>query len=141
MRTCRICGKKFKGSGSEKYCSDGCKKKAIAIQKRAYYENELIEDAEVIKCPVCGKEFRRGIKRRVYCSDKCKRMAMTDRGKEEERAERNAREWRERGYDVSGIKDAISQTNEVARMQHKSYGEIQAERLIERIRKERGDDL
>ena len=140
-RVCVMCGRSFRGMNNEKYCSEKCRKRAHEIQKRAYYERELMEDAEVVKCPVCGKEFRRGIKRRIYCSDRCRKAAGDSRDRVEKRVEENAREWKERGYDVSGIKDAISQTNEVARMQHKSYGEIQTERLIERIRKERGDDL
>ena len=138
-RVCVMCGRSFRGGFNEKYCSEKCRKVARERQKRAYYEKEVMEDAEVVKCPICGKEFRRGIKRRIYCSDKCRKAAGDNRDKTERRVEENAREWRERGYAVSGIKDAISQTNEVARMQHKSYGEIQAERLIERIRKGRGN--
>ena len=39
-----------------------------------------------------------------------------------------------REWGVEDIKDPISQLNEIARRQHKSYGEIKAELLIQRMR-------
>ena len=134
MRVCSVCGKRFKANGPGKYCSEACKREAANAQKRAYRKSEYDINATLVQCPICGKEFRPGIKRTKYCSEKCRKAAGSDRERKERRTEESTREWRERGYDVSGIRDAISQTNEVARMQHKSYGEIKAELLIQKMR-------
>ena len=87
-----------------------------------------------MKCPVCGKEFKRSIKRRIYCSERCQRES---RKKETENKKKVAYEGIEgliERYGVGDIKDPISQLNEIARRQHKSYGEIKAELMIERMR-------
>lgn len=133
-RVCVICGREFLGNGNGKYCSRECRERGIERQRLEAYRKKASEEGETMKCPVCGKEFKRSIKRRIYCSERCQRES---RKKETENKKKVAYEGIEgliERYGVGDIKDPISQLNEIARRQHKSYGEIKAELMIERMR-------
>lgn len=73
FRKCKECGKLFTASGSRypKACSKEC---AIERQrKKTFNINVARKGIKEIKCRECGEVFipKYGVKRRVFCSDKC----------------------------------------------------------------------
>lgn len=72
MKTCAVCGKKFKSERSfSVYCSAACR--AMSQRKREK-EGQVRRRTEKYShvCHVCNKEFVSGSKMSLYCSRKCK---------------------------------------------------------------------
>lgn len=86
--TCEGCGKPFERQGSQRYCSDACRK---AAQKRS-----RLYETVTVACTYCGREFsyegrRSGAdRRRLFCSKKC------EREKRKELKSRNLEKMRKR---------------------------------------------
>lgn len=74
MRTCPICGTKFKeyrSSHEKVYCSLACQKRGISIRCAARRKAARHAARQIVKCAECGKEFVQTTKLRIYCSKKC----------------------------------------------------------------------
>lgn len=64
---CEVCGRKFTPyRNTSKYCSDKCRKKAIA---RFHARRRNVEEKK--KCLNCGKEFVTVLTHKVYCCEEC----------------------------------------------------------------------
>lgn len=66
-KVCAICGKKFIGGNSAKYCSKECR---IEMGYRRIKERR----PKVFTCEYCGMMFH-GDRRNKYCSVECRRKA------------------------------------------------------------------
>lgn len=74
MRTCPICGTKFKeyrSSHEKVYCSLKCQKRGITIRSAARRKAARHAARQIVKCAECGKEFVQTTKLRIYCSKTC----------------------------------------------------------------------
>lgn len=74
MRTCPICGTKFKefrSSNEKVYCSRECQKRGISIRCAARRKAARHAARQIVKCAECGKEFVQTTKLRIYCSKAC----------------------------------------------------------------------
>lgn len=141
-RVCKVCGALFKGNGVAMYCSLECRKKAASERAKGWYAENKGGEERV--CPICGKVFRALTKRRIYCSERCKGRAKEERKREErERAKGEVAFLmegmkRERVKEIERMEDGIARINEIGRERHKSYGEIQTEVLLRKMKGQRG---
>ncbi len=74
MRTCPICGTKFKEYRSryEKvYCSRECQMRGVEIRRAARLKVARHAARPVVTCPECGRDFLRTMANKVYCSKTC----------------------------------------------------------------------
>lgn len=69
-KICKTCGNEIL-NGNYKYCSDDCKP-----PKNQYYKPVQLKG---IVCLACGKPFKSKMKKRKYCSSKCKYLAKKER--------------------------------------------------------------
>lgn len=80
-------------------------------------------------CPVCGRAFQTRNGRQVYCSMKCNNIVRKNR--EKAKAEANLVRNRRKPKSNGEIIDAYSRE---ANRRHISYGALQAERYIRKMR-------
>ena len=132
VKKCVVCGKAFrvKSHPNKKYCSEECQKagakilrlKRVREQKKF---SQLPEDERKRKCVACGKKFIAKRRDQRYCSKRC----SSNGG----------------GYNGLCLKlppqkrryeSHIEEINARARAQHKSYGHLQAEKLLARLHAE-----
>ena len=74
MRTCPICGTKFKeyrSSHEKVYCSRECQMRGVKIRQAARRKSARHAARQIVKCAECGKEFVQTTKLRIYCSKTC----------------------------------------------------------------------
>lgn len=74
-KPCAICGKEFvPKSVSQIACSPEC----AEIRKKARQNERVRELLRVQKCPICGKEMNHTERKRKYCSDACRAVAIRE---------------------------------------------------------------
>jgi 5-methylcytosine-specific restriction endonuclease McrA len=88
-KVCEVCGREFITTyGSEKYCSENCKKKSILLLRKKYYQNRKPspKQPEEKRCAFCGKKFipQSRNSQGAYCSKECRGKARWKRKKEQE---------------------------------------------------------
>ena len=74
MRTCPICGTKFKefrSSHEKVYCSRECQRRGVQIRRAAMLKAARHAARPMASCPECGREFLRTMANKVYCSKAC----------------------------------------------------------------------
>ena len=74
MRTCPICGTKFKeyrSSNEKVYCSRECQMRGVKIRQAAKRKAVRHAARTMAKCAVCGKEFLRHRPDMKYCCKAC----------------------------------------------------------------------
>ena len=84
----------------------------------------------VIICPVCGKRFRTDASTRVYCSDDC-RKAMKLELRRKQKYKEDEQKRQEKARKNGAIIDAYAKE---AKERHISYGKLQIERTIKRLK-------
>lgn len=130
VHRCEICGRDFTTPYAvQKYCSEACKTMAKETKPKKRFA-EMSEADRTRKCSVCGKEYIARVKTQKYCSHEC--CVKASHVLEAQRA-RKARETYRR---EPKHKSRIVEINEQARAQGKSYGQLQAEKLIARMHAE-----
>lgn len=127
VKKCVICGKAFRAKlpPNKKYCSVSCRQKAQKLKDKKMAFPNLPESEHERKCASCGKVFVANRSDQRYCSKKCSsngggyRGTMLDLPPQKRRYESH-----------------IEEINARARAQHKSYGQLQAEKLLARLHEE-----
>lgn len=127
VKKCVICGKEFRAKlpPNKKYCSVSCRQKAQKLKDKKMAFPNLPESERERKCASCGKVFVANRSDQRYCSKKCSsngggyRGTMLDLPPQKRRYESH-----------------IEEINARARAQHKSYGQLQAEKLLARLHAE-----
>lgn len=115
---CPICGKEFKQTApAKKYCSDKCRRRAFNCRRRAFYEKkgkygDKPEEERIRTCATCGRKFAATWKTQKYCSAKCAKV---------------------RHKYIVGDNSHLDEINAEARKQGKTYGQLKAEKLLERM--------
>lgn len=74
MRTCPICGTKFKeyvSSNEKVYCSRKCQSRGVSIRAAARKKSARHAARQMKVCPECGKEFLQTHANKIYCSRRC----------------------------------------------------------------------
>lgn len=85
-KRCVVCGKLFKMNRNKKTCSPECadvRRKYVNSmgEKKRREKAKAAQESVKVTCPVCGKKFV-AKKKRVYCSDDCKKKAVKKRDQE-----------------------------------------------------------
>lgn len=134
-KKCVVCGKEFRVTAlqkSRRYCSDTCKRKVkrerdrrAAAAKRKPTFASLPEGERTRECPACGKMFVAERSNQRYCSKKCSSNGGGYRGTMLDLPPKKRR-----------YESHIEEINAQARAQHKSYGQLQAEKLLARLHAE-----
>lgn len=136
-KKCVVCGKEFRVTALQKsrlYCSDTCKRKvkrerdrraAAAKRKRKPTFASLPESERTRECPACGKMFVAEKSNQRYCSKRCSSNGGGYRGTMLDLPPKKRR-----------YESHIEEINAQARAQHKSYGQLQAEKLLARLHAE-----
>lgn len=134
-KKCVVCGKEFRVTAlqkSRRYCSDTCKRKvkrerdrrAAAAKRKPTFAN-LPECERTRECPACGKMFVAEKSNQRYCSKKCSSNGGGYRGTMLDLPPKKRR-----------YESHIEEINAQARAQGKSYGQLQAEKLLARLHAE-----
>ena len=78
LKPCARCGELFAAkSGHVRYCSDACKKLAVAERKhRKWEEEKAARKRPDVPCVICGTLFAPRNRVSKYCSDACRREAV-----------------------------------------------------------------
>lgn len=134
-KKCVVCGKEFRVTALQKsrlYCSDTCKRKVkrerdrrAAAAKRKPTFASLPEGERTRECPACGKMFVAERSNQRYCSKKCSSNGGGYRGTMLDLPPKKRR-----------YESHIEEINAKARAQGKSYGQLQAEKLLARLHAE-----
>lgn len=134
-KKCVVCGKEFRVTALQKsrlYCSDTCKRKVkrerdgrAAAAKRKPTFASLPEGERTRECPACGKMFVAERSNQRYCSKKCSSNGGGYRGTMLDLPPKKRR-----------YESHIEEINARARSQGKSYGQLQAEKLLARLHEE-----
>lgn len=127
VKKCVVCGKAFRAKShpNKKYCTVSCRQKAQKLKDKKMAFPNLPESERERKCASCGKVFVANRSDKRYCSKKCSsngggyRGTMLDLPPQKRRYESH-----------------IEEINARARAQHKSYGQLQAEKLLARLHAE-----
>lgn len=127
IKKCALCGKSFRAKShpNKKYCSVSCRQKAQKLKDKKMAFPNLPESERKRKCASCGKVFVANRSDQRYCSKKCSsngggyRGTMLDLPPQKRRYESH-----------------IEEINAQARAQGKSYGQLQAEKLLARLHAE-----
>lgn len=127
IKKCVMCGKSFRAKShpNKKYCSVSCRQKAQKLKDKKMAFPNLPESERERKCASCGKVFVANRSDQRYCSKKCSsngggyRGTMLDLPPTKRRYESH-----------------IEEINARARAQGKSYGQLQAEKLLARLHAE-----
>ena len=130
-KICKICGKEFEPTNpSSVYCSLECAQEGRYRQQHDWYvrvgKKKLQEykvQLEVRKCRICGKEFMPKSNTNIYCSTACKNKGRYNKSRAIVQEQPPVKKL-----------DSISAKNELARSQHKTYGQLQAEKLIAQMK-------
>lgn len=146
-RKCKYCGKEFTPNQSNQvYCSEICANR----QYRKNYKlkhgfipfSQKSEKERTRVCPQCGKPFVAHVPCQKYCCGNCKRAYYrkaesyrestmkieVERMSQRLHAESNPKKRRYESH--------IEEINARARAQGKSYGQLQAEKLLARLHAE-----
>ena len=83
-----------------------------------------------IVCPICGKKFKTDAGTRVYCSDAC-RKAMKLELRRKQKYKEDERKRQEKAHNNGAVIDAYALE---AKERHISYGKLQIERTIKRLK-------
>lgn len=137
---CEVCGKVFcTNNPKKKYCSTACRVEAQRIRDREKYREkchvlfaERPEEERKRTCVFCGESFIANTSKQKYCSKICCKRANN------RKQARNSVVRLEIPYKRHKPKYAshIVEINAQARAQHKSYGQLQAEKLLARLHNE-----
>ena len=135
---CELCGKAFcTNNPKKKYCSTTCRVKAQRIRDREKYREkchvlfaERPDEERTRTCSFCGETFIANTPNRKYCSKICRTRANNKKKNSVVRLELPYK--RHKPKYVSHIVEINAQ----ARAQHKSYGQLQAEKLLARLHEE-----
>lgn len=137
---CEVCGKVFcTNNPKKKYCSTACRVKAQRIRDREKYRGkchvlfaERPDEERKRTCVFCGESFIANTPNQKYCSKICCKRANN------RKQARNSVVRLELPYRQHKPKYAshIVEINAQARAQHKSYGQLQAEKLLARLHAE-----
>ena len=132
VKKCVVCGKAFrvKSHPNKKYCSEECQKAGAKIlwMKRVREQkkfSKLPEDERKRKCVACGKTFVAKRRDQRYCSKRCSSNGGGYNGLCLKLPPKKRR-----------YESHIVEINAQARAQHKSYGQLQAEKLLARLHEE-----
>lgn len=131
-KKCVVCGKEFRVTAlqkSRRYCSDTCKRKVKRERDRraaaAKRFANLPECERTRECPACGKMFVAKKSNQRHCSKECSRNGGGYRGTMLDLPPKKRRH-----------EPHIEEINEQARARGKSYGQLQAEKLLARLHAE-----
>lgn len=85
-KRCVVCGKLFEMNRNKKTCSPECadiRRKYVSSigEKKRREKAKAAQESVKTVCPTCGKKFV-AKKKRVYCSDDCKKKAVKKRDQE-----------------------------------------------------------
>lgn len=132
VKKCVVCGKAFRAKShpNKKYCSEECRKAGAKIlwMKRMHEQkkfSQLPEDERKRKCVSCGKTFIAKRSDQRYCSKRCSSNGGGYKGLCLKLPPKKRR-----------YESHIVEINARARAQHKSYGRLQAEKLLARLHEE-----
>lgn len=132
VKKCVVCGKAFRAKlpPNKKYCSEECQKEGAKIlwMKRMHEQkkfSQLSEDERKRKCVSCGKTFIAKRRDQRYCSKRCSSNGGGYNGLCLKLPPKKRR-----------YESHIEEINAQARAQHKSYGQLQAEKLLARLHEE-----
>lgn len=132
VKKCVVCGKPFqaKSHPNKKYCSEECQKIGAKVlwMKRMHEQKKfshLPESERKRKCVSCGKTFVANRSDQRYCSKRCSSNGGGYRGTMLDLPPKKRR-----------YESHIEEINAQARAQHKSYGQLQAEKLLARLHAE-----
>lgn len=131
VRKCEICGKAFRfdSKPNKKYCSTSCRQKAQRLRDRERRGDVFLAKSEEERtrvCEVCGKTYVAKTPNQKYCCYKCGKKADHNAT----RLELPYKRHKPKHY------SHIEEINARARAQHKSYGQLQAEKLLARLHEE-----
>lgn len=121
--SCAICGKPFRKGKIRNYCSDECRNEGNKRNNHRYWEES--KQKKEVKCGVCGKTFTPPTTRYKYCSDECRKIAAANQTRISQ------------GRKQKPKKDPLilSRINQEARDKGLTYGQLQAQKYMERMRK------
>lgn len=132
VKKCVVCGKAFRAKShpNKKYCSEECQKAGAKIlwMKRMHEQkkfSQLSEDERKRKCVACGKTFIAKRRDQRYCSKRCSSNGGGYNGLCLKLPPKKRR-----------YESHIEEINAQARAQHKSYWQLQAEKLLARLHEE-----
>ena len=139
-RRCELCGKAFcTNNPSQKYCSVACRTKAKRIREREKYREkchvlfaERPEEERKRTCVFCGESFVANTPKQKYCSKIC---CKRENNKKQARNSVVRLELPYKRHKPKYVSH-IEEINARARAQHKSYGQLQAEKLLARLHEE-----
>lgn len=132
VKKCVVCGKAFRAKShpNKKYCSEECQKAGAKIlwTKRMHEQkkfSQLSEGERKRKCVACGKIFIAKRSDQRYCSKRCSSNGGGYNGLCLKLPPKKRR-----------YESHIEEINAQARAQGKSYGKLQAEKLLARLHAE-----
>lgn len=132
IKKCVVCGKAFRAKShpNKKYCSEECQKAGAKIlwMKRMHEQkkfSQLSENERKRKCVSCGKTFIAKRRDQRYCSKRCSSNGGGYNGLCLKLPPKKRR-----------YESHIEEINAQARAQNKSYGRLQAEKLLARLHEE-----
>lgn len=132
VKKCVVCGKAFRAKShpNKKYCSEECQKIGAKVlwMKRMHEQKKfshLPESERKRKCVSCGKTFVANRSDQRYCSKRCSSNGGGYRGTMLKLPPQKRR-----------YESHIEEINAQARAQGKSYGKLQAEKLLARLHAE-----
>lgn len=139
-RRCELCGKAFcTNNPSQKYCSASCRREAERIREHEKYREkrhvlfaERPDEERKRTCVFCGESFIANAPNQKYCSKICCKRANN------KKQARNSVVRLELPYKQHKPKyvSHIVEINAQARAQGKTYGQLQAEKLLSRLHEE-----
>ena len=74
-KPCKWCGKEFEGNINSRYCSDECRKMAIAEYQKDF-RSKNNSGMEPRSCKWCGKVFQPKSSMAAYCCPECRRESI-----------------------------------------------------------------
>ena len=91
-RVCIICGKEFARDGKRLTCSPKCAREAKRRYSKKYLQEKRgAEELKVVKCPICGKEFKQIRGNQIVCSSECRKKRTRQLAKENKKTEKKKR--------------------------------------------------
>lgn len=141
QKKCAYCGKEFDAKPNQMYCCDRCadrayqenRKKRLALTSSRYIDKPESERTKT--CPVCGKKFVARTPSKVYCSSECRYKEKNRKKKQYDYNKGVALEKPHTKHKPKYVSHIV-EINAQARAQHKSYGKLQAKKLLARLHEE-----